>query len=150
VSGEAWFQEALATPDGDAYAVEDITFSRPLGSTVATYATAVRRGGDTNGPVVGTLGVFFDWEPQTRAILDGLRLTDEERDRTRSLLLDAEGRVIAASDGAGVLTERLELRTGGAASGSYAHDGRTVGFARTPGYETYEGLGWYGVLVRRR
>jgi hypothetical protein len=22
--------------------------------------------------------------------------------------------------------------------------------ARTPGYETYEGLGWYGALVQRR
>jgi hypothetical protein len=150
VSGQAWFREALATPDGDAYAVEDITFSAPLGSAVATYATAVRRGGDTNGEVVGTLGVFFDWEPQTRAILDGLRLSDEERGRTRSLLLDAQGRVIAASDGVGVLTERLALETGGAASGSYAEADRTVGFARTPGYETYGGLGWYGVLVQDR
>jgi hypothetical protein len=25
-----------------------------------------------------------------------------------------------------------------------------VGFARTPGYETYEGLGWYGAIVQRR
>jgi len=23
-----------------------------------------------------------------------------------------------------------------------------VGFHRTPGYETYEGSGWYGVLVQ--
>jgi hypothetical protein len=150
VSGEAWFRDALATADGDAYAVQDITSSTALRSTVATYATAVRRGGRTDGEVVGTLGVFFDWAPQTRAILEGLRLSDDERDRTRSLLLDATGRVIASSDGQGVLTERLELRTGGAASGSYADGDTTVGFAHTPGYETYEGLGWYGVLSQRR
>lgn len=148
VSGSRWFRDALATRDGDAYAVEDVAHSPALASTVATYAAAVRRGGETDGEVVGTLGVFFDWAPQTRAILDGLRLADDERAATRSLLLDADGRVIASSDGAGVLTERLVLRTGGAASGSYQDGGTTIGFARTPGYETYAGLGWYGVLVR--
>ena len=150
VSNQRWFRDALATADGDAYVVQDVTASPALGSSVATYATAVRRGGDTTGEVTGTLGVFFDWEPQTRAILDGLRLADDERARTRALLLDAEGLVIAASDGQGLLTERVQLRTGGAATGHYADGDRTVGFARTPGYETYAGLGWYGALVQER
>jgi hypothetical protein len=36
---------------------------------------------------------------------------------------------------------------GGARDGHYtAADGATVGFALTPGYETYKGLGWYGVI----
>jgi hypothetical protein len=56
--------------------------------------------------------------------------------------------VLAASDGAGVLSERVELRTGGAATGHHPDGARTVGFARTPGYETYAGLGWYGALVQ--
>ena len=150
VSGQRWFRDALATADGDAYAVEDVTTSGALGSTVATYATAVRRDGDTNGEVIGALGVFFAWAPQTAAILDGLRLTDDERARTRALLLDAEGLVLASSDGAGVLSERVELRTGGEATGHYPAGARTVGFARTPGYETYAGLGWYGALVQHR
>ena len=150
VSDQRWFRDALATPDGDAYAVEDVTASTALRSTVATYATAVRRGGETTGEVIGTLGVFFDWAPQTRAILDGLRLADDERARTRALLLDATGLVLASSDGQGVLSERVELRTGGEATGSYPDGDRTVGFARTPGYETYQGLGWYGALLQTR
>ena len=28
-------------------------------------------------------------------------------------------------------------------------DGTMVGWALTPGYETYAGLGWYGVIVQR-
>jgi hypothetical protein len=32
--------------------------------------------------------------------------------------------------------------------GSYLKDdGTHVGYARTPGYETYKGLGWYGMVV---
>jgi hypothetical protein len=32
--------------------------------------------------------------------------------------------------------------------GSYADMAITVGYALTPGYETYAGLGWYGCLVQ--
>jgi hypothetical protein len=87
-------------------------------------------------------------DPQAQAIVDGLRLSDVERARTRALRLDADGRVIAASDRRGVLTERLALRTDGQASGYYADGETVVGFAHTPGYETYEGLGWYGAIVQ--
>jgi hypothetical protein len=29
-----------------------------------------------------------------------------------------------------------------------ADNSRMVGFSLTPGYETYAGLGWYGVIVQ--
>jgi hypothetical protein len=55
----------------------------------------------------------------------------------------------AASDDRGILTERFELRTEGREAGYYTDDRiGVVGFARTPGYETYEGLGWYGAIVQ--
>jgi hypothetical protein len=71
------------------------------------------------------------------------------RDGARCLLLDADHRVIAASDDAGVLQRTLPLRTQGKDAGYYLDDaGEQVGFALTPGYETYAGLGWYGVIVQ--
>lgn len=148
VAGEPWFRDALATRDGGAFAVADVERNHALGgSAVATYATAVRRDGEARGPVVGVLGIFFDWEAQAQTIVDGLRFTDEERRRTRVMLVDSRHRVIAASDGRGVLSEHYPLRTGGETSGAYQDEaGRLVGFALTPGYETYRGLGWYGVI----
>lgn len=150
VSGEAWFRQALATGSGAEYAVDDIRRERRLDDApVATYSTAVRAGGVERGEVIGALGIFFDWQPQAQAIVEGLGLSDEERTRTRSLLLDAGGRVIAASDGVGVLTETFPLRADGRASGYYtATAGSVVGFSLTPGYETYEGLGWFGALLQ--
>ncbi|MFD2233324.1 cache domain-containing protein [Phaeospirillum tilakii] len=152
VSAEAWFREALATRDGTAYAVADIATTPALdGAAVATYAAAIREGGRTDGSPIGVLGVFFDWQPQAQAVVKGIRLSDEEKKLTRCLLVDQGGRVIAASDDRGLLTERVTLRHGGATMGSYHYDdGRTVGFALTPGYETYRGLGWYGVIVQQR
>jgi hypothetical protein len=151
VSGAPWFRKAMATADGTEYAVDDITVAPLLGDApVATYATAVRRDGETRGTAIGALGIFFDWGGQSQDIVDGLRLNDAERDRTRALLLDADGLVIASSDRTGVLSERVTLNTGGRDGGYYTDGDSIVGFARTPGYETYEGLGWYGALIQKR
>ena len=107
VLGEPWFDRAMTTRDGGDFAVDDITTGHRLdGAPVAIYSTAIRAGGDRQGAVLGALGIFFDWGPQAQAIVDGLRLSDDERARTRALLLDADGRVIAASDRRGLLTDR--------------------------------------------
>lgn len=149
VSGEPWFQAAMRTRDGDDYAALDVAHHRGLDASVATYATAVRAGGAERGAPVGALGVFFDWQTQSRGMVDGVRLSAQERERTRVLIVDAHGLVLAASDGRGVLSEVVPLRTDGQEAGYYTDGPMTVGFARTPGYETYRGLGWSGVLLQR-
>lgn len=69
--------------------------------------------------------------------------------QTRVLLVDRDFRVIAASDGQGLLTEKVALAANGPRSG-FQHDraGTLVASHATPGYETYRGLGWYGVILR--
>jgi hypothetical protein len=149
VAEEPWFKAARATRTGDEFAVNDIARVGALGDApVATYAAAIRAGGRSNGKVIGVLGAHFDWEPQARAVVEGVRLAPEERDRSRVLLLDAAHRVIAASDGRGLLEERFPLQPNGA-MGSYEDGETVVGYALTPGYETYRGLGWYACIVQR-
>jgi hypothetical protein len=146
----AWFRNAKATADGEEYSVADIAAAQELdGQPVATYAAAIRENGESRGKVLGVLGIHFDWGPQAQTIVEGVRFDGSEAARSRALLLDADFRVIAASDGAGVLQERFELRTEGRSSGHYSMpDGTLIGFHKTPGYETYEGLGWYGCVVQ--
>ncbi len=149
VAAQPWFRRAAALASGDDFAVADIA-TEPLlkGAQVATYATGVRENGDANGRLLGVLGVHFDWQPQAMAIAQGVRLTEVERQTTRALLVDSSGRVIAASDGNGLLSDRLMLKTEGRVSGSYTDGNRMIAFHKTPGYETYNGLGWYGVIVQ--
>ena len=151
VSRESWFRQALATRSGEAFAVADVAACAGLnGALVATYAAAIREGGSSHGRIIGVLGIHFDWSPQAQAIVDGARLGPDEKRRTRVLLLDAGYRVLAASDRAGMLHETVALDTQGKVAGSYRdRDGGTVAFHRTPGYETYRGLGWYGVILQR-
>ena len=147
---QSWFRQALAGADGDAYTVADISPNSTLDNVpVATYAAAIRAGGAKNGKVLGVLAVHFDWATQANTVVRGVRLSPDEAGRTRVYLLDSGFRVIAASDGRGVLSERITLRTHGQTLGFYRdQQGRTIGFAATPGYETYRGLGWFGCLVQ--
>jgi hypothetical protein len=150
VAQERWFVESMASASGDDYAVADIARCAALANKpVATYAASIRENAATDGTIIGVLAAHFDWEPQSQTIVDNVRLTPEERGRTRAMLLDAQGRIIAANDRRGVLSETFALDHGGRSSGSYVDSrGTTVSFHRTPGYETYRGLGWYGCIAQ--
>ncbi|MGB3816312.1 MAG: methyl-accepting chemotaxis protein [Achromobacter pulmonis] len=151
VSQSEWFRRGMATADGGEYVAMDIDRARLLdGAHVATYATAIRRDADKQGEPLGVLGVFFDWTQQADSIVKSVGLSEEEWGRTRCLLVDSRQRVIAASDGAASLQERYVLRHDEQLRGYYENADRgLVGFALTPGYETYAGLGWYGVIAQR-
>jgi hypothetical protein len=150
VSREAWFRDAMATRDGDDYVVADVAAQPALGGApVATYATAIRSDAQPGGQALGALGIFFDWAPQAAAVVGGVGLSEEEKQHARVMLLDGKNRVIAASDGKGVLAETYELKAEGRARGFYVEGGRLVAHALTPGYETYRGLGWSGVIEYR-
>jgi hypothetical protein len=117
---------------------------------MAVYSAAVRRGGEINGEPLGVLGVFFDWEHQSKVIVkDEPLLSDDEWRRARVMLLDQKLRVIASSDNQGLLGT-YPLDTRGQSKGTYLDESRNrVCFARTIGYQEYDGLGWYAVIVMR-
>lgn len=151
VGGCRWFTQAMGTRSGDEYVVDDI-YNDALHDNlpVAVYATAVRKGGEISGEVLGVIGVFFDWSEQSRCIVrDEPNLSEEEWHRSRVLLLDNQHRIIASSDGRDLLMN-FKLDAHGKTKGFYQQaDGTTVAFARTLGYQEYDGLGWYGVIVQK-
>ncbi|MFV3075961.1 methyl-accepting chemotaxis protein [Niveispirillum fermenti] len=153
VAGESWFRDAMATRDGTEFAVADVAPHEWLNNQpVAIYSTAIRAGGSETGRPLGVLGIFFDWAPQAGAVVKSVRLTEEERleGRTKCLIVDSSHRVLAASDQRYLLIGHYPLHTDGKDMGYYqAEDGTIVAFALTPGYETYKGLGWYGLLLQR-
>ena len=145
VSGEEWFRRGLETQDGDQFAVCDVQTARRLDEAqVATYSTAVREGGETRGRAIGVLGIFFDWQPQAQAIMEGISLSTEERKHTKVMLLDSKFRIIASSE-AGAFGKTYAIKPAGA-WGHMLQDKKIIAYGLTPGYETYRGLGWYGCI----
>jgi hypothetical protein len=147
VADTKWFHDARKLRSGDDYVASDVECQPLLGNAqVATYCASVRADGKANGKPVGVLAIHFDWEPQARAIVQGVRVGSS--DKARVLLVDSHFRVIAASDGQGLLTERVQIAQQGAAGNGFYHDrsGALIAYHATPGYETYKGLGWFGVI----
>jgi hypothetical protein len=145
-----WVKKALATATGDQYVVDDIYRDALHGNKmVAVYAAAVREGGAIDGKVIGVLGVFFDWEEQARVIVQSEpNLSKEEWQRSRVLLLDQSQRIIAASDGNQLLAT-FPLEHKDRQKGYYVnHRNELVAYAKTIGYQEYDGLGWYAVIVQ--
>ncbi len=146
VASTEWFRKGMSTTSGDDFTVCDVERNDALRQAeVATYATAVRADGAERGTPLGVLGIFFDWEPQAAAIVNGVALDAEEQRTTRVMLLDAKHRIIASSSRSGESERSYPLRAEGA-RGYYQAGPKLVSYALTPGYETYQGLGWYGCI----
>lgn len=151
VGDHGWFKNAMHHASGDEYAVDPI-YNCPLHGNrpMAVYSASVRRDGNLRGETLGVLGVYFDWENQARAIVkDEPNLSAAEWETSRVLLLDANFRIIASSDGQNLL-QNFPLQLDGQTKGTYiADDGTLIAFAKTIGYQEYDGLGWYGVITRK-
>ena len=150
-SREPWVRAAKACRSGDDYAVGEVMESRQHGGReVLVYSTAVRAGGKSDGAVLGMLGVYFDWQEQGNSIVEKeAALPPKIKDKTEVMLLDGTGRVIASTRAESRFTQ-FDLRHGEQMRGSYYDSsGNIVAFARTLGYQEYDGLGWYGVILQR-
>ncbi len=142
-----WCSGALTTRSGDEYIVNDV-IRDPLqnNESTAVYSAAVRKGGQLNGEVIGTLGVVFDWEKQSRSIVeDEPPFTEEELKNLKIMLLDAGGRIIASTDRT-TLFSQYHLQTDGKAKGCYTERKSKIYFAKTLGYQEFDGLGWTAVI----
>ena len=151
LSAPAWVDKALATTSGDQYIVDDI-YADPLhdNKMVAVYAAAVRSGGKIDGKVLGALGVFFDWDDQARIIVKNEpNLSQDEWKYSKVMLLDQKLRIIAASDETELL-KPFNLEHRGQQKGYYINSQQElVAFAKTIGYQEYDGLGWFAVIVQK-
>jgi hypothetical protein len=152
LSGEErdWFNRAAALRSGHDYIVSTVHPNPQDGAPWLVYAATVRDGGTADGAPLGVLAVAFNWDREAGLIVrEEAGFTAEEWTRSRVLLLDREFRILADSDGA-PLGSLFALNHGGAEKGCVqAPDGTLTAFARTIGYQDYDGLGWYGVVVRR-
>lgn len=148
VRNHPWFTHAAMQMTGDEYTADNICNEPILNNAqIATYACGIREDGARNGKLIGVLGIHFDWEPQAMAIINGVRLEAKEKQNFNVMLLDAHHRVIATNHD-NLFTNIDDFQPMGKMSGYYqARNGKHIAFHKTPGYETYNGMGWYGVIA---
>lgn len=151
VSQADWFQAAMRHRDGDQYHAGAVQQEPLLENARSCIFSAAVFGGAQGRERIGTIGILFDWQNQARSVIDGVRLSDEERARSQLMLVDAQHRLIASSDPKAQLgtSIALQLRQDQKTGYCSLNDHTIQAYSLTPGFETYAGLGWYGVIEQR-
>jgi len=155
VGTQEWFRRGMSTRTGAEFGFEGVHESNLVdGERVLIYSTAVRGDGQENGSILGVLGVVFRWNALAQTIVDQASLPPDEAQRTRVLILEPKGRVLAESGGVrpGGLYPIAEWLSRNPADRFHfiqeTGSGRQiVALARSKGYETYS-TGWVSALVQ--
>ena len=153
----SWFQAAMKTRSGDEFGFQAVHRS-PLVNHQRSlvYSCGVRAGGESQGALLGVLGIVFNWDALGQAILDRMPLSAHEKQRAIACFVDAEGNVLADFP-AGSLRDTFDnalfhgLRQGQKGYGVHHFGGREycAGFAMSPGFETYS-TGWSSLVMVSR
>jgi len=152
VADAPWFKQAARHSSGDQYFAGEVAVEPLLnGSQTCAFSAAVRSKAGKQTPVMGVIGIFFDWKNQADSVIGGVRFSSEERSRSRVMMVDANHRIIASSDAQSHLGERIELTTKSGQPSGYSTLSNNLiqGYSLTPGFETYPGMGWLGVIEQQ-
>lgn len=150
-----WFRQARDSRSGDDYGFETAHRSSLVNDqSVLVYSCGVRRGGESEGELLGALGILFNWEGLAQTIVENAPLSEEEREATRVVLCDDSGHVLADSQGNQLddrlsLPEQDELFSLAKGFKMLTIDGARccVAHALAPGFETYS-TGWHSLLIQ--
>jgi len=152
-----WFQAAMRTRSGDEFGFQSVHPS-PLVNHQRSlvYSCGVRAGGESQGELLGVLGIVFNWDSLGQTILDRMPLAPNEKQRAIACFVDADGDVLADFP-AGTLRDRFDtslfqgLKKGQKGYGIHHFCGReyTAGYAMSPGFETYA-TGWSSLVMVSR
>lgn len=161
VSKEEWFRKALDTKDGTDYFVQDISNSSLEVDKSLIYSTALREKGDEQGKVIGAMGVLFDFQGESKIILNDYLPKVENGDNSEgwySFFTNEKSEVISSSNNFFVSAgsyldlpaKHLKLEKEGETyvSTTIIRGVRSLVVSkRTIGFDEYKGLGWISHLV---
>ncbi len=150
-----WFSKAMATRSGNDFAFQSAHKSPLVGDqSVLVYSSTVRRNGEANEPILGVLGVVFNWEAFSSAVLANASLNEAESERTLRLIVDGEANVLASSRtlpyGYKVPTQKIDSliqQNKGYVLDELENKKVCIAYAKAPGFETYS-TGWYAILIQ--
>ncbi len=150
-----WFAGAMRSASGEEFGFESAHRSRLVDNqAVLVYSAAVRAGGDSKEPILGVLGVMFNWEGLAQKIVTSVGLPPEEKAATRVCIVDDKCRLLSDSNGRH-LVDKLDLpdrdkifaMKKGFLNSMVGGQNCCVAHALSPGFETYA-TGWHSLIIQ--
>ena len=154
-SKASWFTRAMSTRSGNDFAFQSAHKSSLVNDqSVLIYSSTVRRNGEADEPILGVLGVIFNWEALSSAVLSNDSLNPAESQRTLRLIIDSEFNVLASSRPLPydfkLPTQKLEglfKESKGYILDEIDNKKVCIACAKSPGFETYA-TGWNAILIQ--
>ena len=154
-SREPWFRQAVSSRSGDEFGFQPVHMPDLVNrKAVLAYSCGVRKDGESRGPLVGALGILFNWDALAYGIIEQTSITHEEWKNSRVCFVDGKGGVLADSQHAPVgetlmLDGLSEILAGPNAFQETRMSGKPVlvAHAKAPGYETYT-TGWHSLIIQ--
>jgi hypothetical protein len=160
VHKELWFKKSLETKNGTEYFAQDLCSSSVENQLSLVYSTAIRENSDENGTIIGTMGVFFDFQGEAQIILEEYMPRDNDGqilDGCYSMFTSEHGIIIASNDerilevgkSAHIPRKNRNLSNGQHTSSYIIFEGvdSAIYSAKTDGYLDYKGLGWSSHVI---
>ncbi len=154
-SKSEWFTSAMNTRNGDEFGFNRLHESSLVkGERVLIYSAGVREQGDTNGKLIGALGIIFRWDALAQTIVENVPLSEAEKQQTRACIIDSNGLILADSwnrqlrdtlrfNGLNELMQRDKHF----ATLNVSDRNHCVAHARSKGFETYA-TGWHSIMMQ--
>ncbi|TWT91939.1 methyl-accepting chemotaxis protein [Neorhodopirellula pilleata] len=154
-SSSSWFQSAVRSRSGNDYGFEFAHSSRLVdGQSTLVYSCGVREGGESSAPVIGVLGILFNWRGLAGPILDSIPVSAQEKSSTKACIVNQDG-MILASNQERLMSDRIDLpdfnRVLNSPKGFYVakvnNQSMCIAHAKAPGFETYS-TKWYSIVMQ--
>lgn len=154
-SSKSWFTNAMKTKDGTDYGFRSVRHSPSINDDYTViFSCKIHENGNPQRKVIGVLAAVFKWKEFAQRIVNETALTEEEKSKTRILLCDDSGYVLA--DTRKKILEQFDFK--GKSDLFEKEKGFTIvkkndkiqliSHASSPGFEGYCSNEWHSLIVQ--
>ncbi|BDQ30628.1 methyl-accepting chemotaxis protein [Nitrosopumilus zosterae] len=155
-SDKPWFKGAMNTNSGKEHAFETVHHSPSVNDDyTVTYSCKIHEGGNPDNKVIGILGAVFKWTEFAQRIVNETSLSSEEKSKTRVLLCDDAGNVLADTKER-ILKQTISfkgkndlfLKEKGFSVVEKDGVKKIICHALSPGFEGYRSKEWHSLIIQ--
>ena len=155
-SEKTWFKKAMETTNGSEYGFETVHLSPSINNEYTlTYSCKIHEGGNIQNRVIGVLGAVFKWREFAQRIVNETPLSVEEKAKTRVLICDGEGNIIADTKER-ILQQNMKFKgreelfkkEKGFKPVEKNGNKKLVCHALSPGFEGYKSENWHSLILQ--
>lgn len=155
-SDKTWFKTAMSSTSGDEYGFDTVHHSPRINDDYTViYSCKIHQDGNPENRVIGVLGAVFKWKEFAQKIVNETPLSPEEKTKTRVLICDGEGNILADTKER-ILAQKIKFngkdelfqKEKGFAVVEKNEIKKLVCHALSPGFEGYKSKNWHSLIIQ--